>query len=270
MSLDLANEWFLGLRELRHAATPKRLRARLDGTLVVDTREAFLVWEPTRIVPQYAVPEAALQVDLVELSRSAPPDDLPHAMGPQHFELHTCPGTPLAPAAGPSAGVEVGFRPDDEALGGRVILDFPRFEWLEEDEPVMGHPHDPFKRIDVLRSDRHVVVSLDGTVLAESHRAMALFETWLPVRWYLPREDVRLDLLQASQTHTVCAYKGVASYLSAEGSAGADIAWYYPDPLHDAEQVRDLVAFWSERAHVTADGEPMTGGMMGPAERHRS
>lgn len=216
------------------------------------------------MVPQYAVPAETLKVELVELPRSEPPDDLPPAMGPEHFELHTCPGTPLAAATGPSAGVEVGFRPDDEALGGRVELDFPRFEWLEEDEPVMGHPHDPFKRIDVLRSDRHVVVSLDGTVLAESRRAMALFETWLPVRWYLPHDDVRWDLLRPSETHTVCAYKGVASYLSAEGAAGADIAWFYPDPLHDAEPVRDLVAFWSERVQVTVDGAPVTGRMMGP------
>ena len=267
MSLDLANQWFSALREMRYAATPKRLRASLDGALVADTTEALLVWEPTRIVPQYAVPEAVLQVDLVELPRSEQPDDLPPAMGPQHFELHTCPGTPLAPAEGPAAGVEVAFRPDDPALGGRVVLDFPRFTWLEEEEPVMGHPHDPFKRIDVLRSSRHVIVSLDGIVLAESRRATALFETWLPVRWYLPREDVRLDLLRPSPTHSVCAYKGVASYLSAEGAAGADIAWYYPDPLHDAEQVRDLVAFWSERAQVTADGVPVVGRMTGPEGR---
>jgi uncharacterized protein (DUF427 family) len=166
--------------------------------------------------------------------------------------------------------VEVAFRPDDEALGGRVVLDFARFEWREEDEPVMGHAHDPFKRIDVLRSDRHVVVSLDGTVLAESRRPTALFETLLPVRWYLPREDVRLDLLSPSSTHSVCAYKGVASYLSAEGDAGADIAWYYPDPLHDAEQVRDLVAFWSERAHVTVDGVPVPGRMPDVAPPRRS
>ncbi|HEV7173755.1 DUF427 domain-containing protein [Pedococcus sp.] len=269
MSVDLARQWFSGLRELRYASTSKRLRATLDGTLVLDTTDALLVWEPTRVVPHYAVPEAALQVALVELPRIEPPDALPPVMGPQHFELHTCPGTPLAPAGGPMAGVEVAFRPDDDSLGGRVLLDFARFEWREEDEPVMGHPHDPFKRIDVLRSDRHVVVTLDGTVLAESRRATALYETLLPVRWYLPREDVRLDLLRPSSTRSVCAYKGVASYLSAEGEAGADIAWYYPDPLHDAEEVRDLVAFWSERAQVTVDGVPVPGRMpdVGPPRR---
>jgi uncharacterized protein (DUF427 family) len=164
----------------------------------------------------------------------------------------------------------VGFRPDDPDLGGRVMLDFSKFDWVEEDQPVMGHAHDPYKRIDVLRSDRHVVVELDGTVLADSRRALALYETGLPTRWYLPREDVRMDLLTPSDTHTVCAYKGRASYLSADLQGGADIAWYYPDPLDDARPVRDLVAFWSERSVLTVDGERVTGGMPGAAPPPRA
>jgi uncharacterized protein (DUF427 family) len=81
-----------------------------------------------------------------------------------------------------------------------------------------------------------------------------LIETSLPVRWYLPREDVRMDLLTPSDHHTTCAYKGVASYLSAEGAP--EVAWFYPDPLHDALPVRDLVSFWRPAA-VLVDGEPV-------------
>ncbi len=113
------------------------------------------------------------------------------------------------------------------------MLDFgptTPFAWVEEDEAVIGHPHDPFKRIDVLRSDRRIVVSHGGQVLADSRRAMALYETSLPTRWYLPRDDVRLDLLETSTTRTVCAYKGEASYYSLASGAAADVAWYYPDP----------------------------------------
>jgi len=86
-------------------------------------------------------------------------------------------------------------------------------EWHEEDERVIGHPHDPFDRIDCLRSSRHVVISLDGQVLADTTRATLLFETPLGMRYYLPREDVRMDLLGPSAQQSICAYKGVASYL---------------------------------------------------------
>jgi uncharacterized protein (DUF427 family) len=96
--------------------------------------------------------------------------------------------------------------------------------------------------------------------VAESTRAKALFETQLPVRWYLPREDVRVDLLDPSDTHTGCAYKGTASYLSAEGAA--DVAWFYPDPLHDALPVRDMICFWRD-ATVYVDGEPVDTSMPG-------
>ena len=266
MALDLHQQWFLGLAELRCSATTKRLRASRDGTPVVDTTDAFLVWEPRRVVPEYAVPVNALTVTLVDLPRREVPEGLRPVLGPRHFELHTCPGTPVGLSGGDDEPVEVGFRPDDPDLGGRVVLDFSKFDWVEEDQPITGHAHDPYKRIDVLRSDRHVVVELDGTALAESRRAMALYETFLPTRWYLPREDVRMDLLTPSDTHTVCAYKGRASYLSADVAGGADIAWYYPEPLDDAVPVRNLVAFWSERTVLTVDGERVTGGMPG-AER---
>ena len=266
MALDLHQQWFQGLAELRCSATAKRLRASRDGVVVVDTVDALLVWEPRRVVPEYAVPADAITVDLVDLPRQELPDGLPPVLGPRHFELHTCPGTPVA-IRGEGELVEVGFRPDDPDLGGRVVLDFSQFDWVEEDQPVMGHAHDPYKRIDVLRSDRHVVVELGEAVLADSRRAMALYETALPTRWYFPREDVRMDLLTPSDTHTVCAYKGRASYLSAGVDGGADIAWYYPDPLDDAVPVRDLVAFWSERSVLTVDGERLTGGM--PDAEHR-
>ena len=130
------------------------------------------------------------------------------------------------------------------------MLHWDPFEWLEEDEPFIGHPHDPFKRIDVLRSSRHVRVEVGGVTLAESSRPMMLIETALPVRWYLPREDVRMDLLAPSEHHTVCAYRA-----SRRTSAlrAPPVAWFYPDPLHDALPVKDLVSFWRPAA-VYVDG----------------
>ena len=73
--------------------------------------------------------------------------------------------------------------------------------WFEEDEEVFVHPRDPHKRIDALRSSRHVVVEIDGVAVADSVRPVLLFETGLPVRYYLPKTDVRMDLLSATDDH---------------------------------------------------------------------
>jgi uncharacterized protein (DUF427 family) len=142
----------------------------------------------------------------------------------------------------------------DADLEGYVVVDWHAADrWLEEDEEIVGHPRDPFHRIDIRQSSRHVAITVEGELLAESHRPTLLFETGLPVRHYLPREDVRMDALEPSDRRTTCAYKGHASYFSAP--AAPDIAWTYLDPLTEAQQIRGLVAFFDERTDVTVDGE---------------
>jgi uncharacterized protein (DUF427 family) len=255
MAIDLNEQHLRDLSQLRYAATSKRIRVRLDGETVADTRDAFLVWEPKRVVPEYAVPAADLSLELTERDPVAAPDDVGPVLPPYHLDWHTVPGRSLH-----HGDREVAFRPDEPALGGRVILHWPSFDWIEEDDPVVVHPHDPFKRIDILASDRHVRVEVNGVTLAESTRPKALYETSLPTRWYLPREDVRMDLLTPSQTRTGCAYKGFASYLSAEGAP--DVAWYYAEPLHEALPVKDMISFW-RAAEVYVDGERVATGMPG-------
>ena len=158
-----------------------------------------------------------------------------------------------SPSGGP---VGHGFRPTDHDLAGHVILDFATFDWLEEEERIVGHPRDPFHRIDVLESARQVRLELDGQVLAESARAHLLFESLLPVRFYLPREDLTVDL-RPSTTRTWCAYKGEASYWSPDvaGTEVPDLAWSYEAPLQDATAVKGLVAFFDERVDVVLDGQ---------------
>jgi uncharacterized protein (DUF427 family) len=254
--INLHEQWFRGLSELRYASTPKRLRAVLDGRTVLDTRNALLVYEPRRIVPWYAVPPRDLRLELTEQDPAPIPDLQSPVLPPRHNEWHTVAGRSMHL----EGHGEVAFRPDEPSLEGRLILHWEPFEWLEEDEPVMAHPHDPFKRIDVLRSSRHVRVDVGGVTLAESSRPLMLIETSLPVRWYLPSDDVRMDLLTPSHTRTVCAYKGVASYLSADGAP--DVAWVYRDPLHDALRVKDMLSFW-RAATVYVDGEAVDTSMPG-------
>ena len=126
-------------------------------------------------------------------------------------------------------------------------------EWLEEEEELLGHARDPFHRIDALRTSRHVVVSLNGEPLADTTRAVALFETRLPTRWYIPRDDVVAELTRNDEHRTTCAYKGHATHWDA-GDEKA-IAWSYELPLNDAMPVRSMIAFYNERVDIQVDGE---------------
>ena len=126
-------------------------------------------------------------------------------------------------------------------------------EWLADDETLYAHARDPFARIDLVRSSRHVVVEHEGVLLAESRRPLLLYETGLPVRTYLPPEDVRAGLLEPSETRTACAYKGHAEHLA---HGGVDVAWRYPEPVFDAPPIKGLIAFYDERVDaVEVDGE---------------
>jgi uncharacterized protein (DUF427 family) len=119
------------------------------------------------------------------------------------------------------------------------------------------HPRDPYHRIDVIRTDRHIRVSLSGELLAETSRALALFESNLPTRWYVPREDVLAEL-EPSDTVTHCPYKGAAGYHSvrlADGETGKDLIWFYEDPLPEATRVGGLLCFFNEKVDIELDGE---------------
>lgn len=140
--------------------------------------------------------------------------------------------------------------PAIEALRGYVAFDWKAVEavWQEEQQ-LLAHPRNPYVRIDTLRSPRRVLVRGGGAVLAESRRAVFLFETGLPARYYIPRDDVAEDLLLSSPTRSVCPYKGEAHYLSARLETGtlADVAWFYPAPFDEVAAIKDLVCFYPER-----------------------
>jgi uncharacterized protein (DUF427 family) len=228
-----------------------------------------VVWEPRRIVPGYAVPEADLDAELLPAGPVPEADEHPvrvHAGGPPvldprtPFSVRTTEGEPLSLRRGSTVLDGAGFRPADPDLAGHVILDWSAFDqWFEEDDEVFAHARDPFKRIDVRSSSRHVVVSVDGVVLAETTGATLLFETHLPTRTYFPRSDVRLDLLEPSETRSWCAYKGHARYWSARvgGELYRNLAWSYEEPLSDGVEVKNRITFFDEKVDVTVDGTPV-------------
>jgi uncharacterized protein (DUF427 family) len=128
--------------------------------------------------------------------------------------------------------------------------------WFEEEEPLIAHARDPHKRVDVAASSRAVRVEAGGVLLAESRRPLLLFETSLPVRYYLPPDDVRIELVP-SQTRSVCPYKGVAAWWSARigDQMAEDIAWSYPSPVPENPRIAGLICFRNERVDLTVDGQ---------------
>lgn len=229
--------------------SPKRLRVRLDGETVLDTTRAVLLHE-SNLLPRYYAPLDDFRADALVAS----------------------PTTSHCPFKGDASyrSVRVGERivedlvwtyPEPVAalpvLAGLGGLYLERLgdgdEVLEEDEVLLGHPHDPYHRVDAQRSSRRVVVRHGDRVLAETNRPVAVFETGLPPRWYVPLADVREDLLAPSELTTVCPYKGVATYRSVVGEDGAvvvaDAAWGYEDPLPEATPLP---------GHLCFDGDGIT------------
>jgi uncharacterized protein (DUF427 family) len=238
--------------QLRHEPVERRVRANLGEEAILDSTRAILVWEPRRIVPSYAVPVEDIRAEL-----SAGPAANDQAAGVLHpgipFGVHTAAGEPVTI----DDRVGAGFRLADEDLAGYVVVDFDAFDdWYEEDERIAGHPRDPFHRVDVRQSARPVRIEVDGEVVAETTRARLLAETSLPLRFYLPREDVLSPLVPSSR-RTYCPYKGQASYWSVDagGRRRADLGWSYERPLPELVTITGLVAFWDERVDIFLDGE---------------
>lgn len=227
---------------------PKRVRARVDETWVLDSVDALLAWieGPT---PDYAVPVEDVDGDvLAAVERET--DDRLGRVHPVALEVD---------GERTRAGVRVVEPPDSAPrLADHVVLDWDAVDaWFVEEERQRGHPRDPYRRIDLHESSREIVVEVGQTRLATSTRAIACFETGLPTRFYLPEEDVRTDLLEESDTVTRCAYKGQARHYHApaRGDVVEDAAWTYPDPEPGVEALEDRICFYDERVRVLVDGE---------------
>jgi uncharacterized protein (DUF427 family) len=230
--------------------SPRRMRALFGGETVVDSRHPKLLHEHG-CLPVYYFPEDEVRMDLLELT-----DHSTH-----------CPWKGEASYWSVRVGDRVAENavwsypdPTEEAppLAGYLAFYWDRMDqWLEEDEEAVVHARDPYHRVDILRSSRHVKVSVNGEVVAETRRPLALFETGLPPRWYIPRDDVRTELLEDSDKRTGCAYKGFASYWSvrAGDELEEDLVWCYPDPTRDAERIKGYLAFFNERVDIEVDGE---------------
>ena len=231
--------------------TPRWIRVRIGEELVADSRRALLhvQYGPGALARSF-LPTYYL-----------PPDDVVPGVLVDPVENGT--GlTVWAVQAGErraDAAAWMHRRPPEplEALAGMVTFSWSDpLTWFEEEEPLIAHARDPHKRVDVVPSSRAVRVEVDGVLLAESRRPLLLFETTLPVRFYLPPGDVRTELVP-SETRSVCPYKGVATWWSARigDRLLEDIAWSYPFPVPENPRIAGLLCFRNERVDLTVDGQ---------------
>jgi len=222
------------------SAFPRRVRAELAGTVLAETDGAMLLHE-TALLPQLYVPV----VDMDD-SRLEPTDHHTHCPFKGDASYHTIRVGDIVRENGvwsyPQPIEAVPWLADYRALYWEAAD-----AWFDEDEQVLGHLRDPFHRVDTRPTRRHVRVTLDGTVLAESDAPLVLSETGLPNRWYLSPDDLRVEL-GPSDTTSICPYKGDATYGSVDGAE--DVAWRYEDPLPDARPITGRWAFDDSKVSI--------------------
>jgi len=236
---------------IRFERSPRRVRAVFAGVTVADSRRVMLMLE-ARHTPVYYFPTGDVRMDLM-----VPTDKKTHSPYKGEASYWT---------------IKVGDRvaanavwsyldplPERADIKGYAAFYWDKMDaWYEEDDEVFVHPRDPYKRVDVLHSSRHVRVVVEGQVMADTRRPRLLFETGLPTRYYIPKADVRMDLLIPTETTTRCPYKGKASYWSIRiGNVEVkDIAWSYPAPIPECPKIENLVCFFNERVDaIYVDGE---------------
>jgi len=111
-------------------------------------------------------------------------------------------------------------------------------------------------RLTITPTDLHVVVRVGDETVADSHRPVVLEERGNPTRYYLPREDVRTDLLRPTERHTTCPLKGQASYWSLDvaGTVHDNVVWSYETPIPEAEAITGLLCFYNDRVELRVEG----------------
>lgn len=225
----------------------KRVRAFLAGRAVVDTPQPVLVWEKP-YYPTYYLPVGDMRAKLDangEVSHSPSRGDA--TVYDVVIDGQVAKAAALRYHDSPIAELRDLIRLEWQAMD----------EWFEEDEPVYVHPRDPYSRVDILASTRHVVVEVDGERVADSRQPRILFETGLPPRYYVPLTDVRMDLLRPSDTQTMCPYKGTASYwnIAIGDVEHHDLVWTYRAPFAESQKIAGLACFYNEKLDIYLDGE---------------
>lgn len=225
----------------------KRIRVLFGGEYIADTTRVKLVWE--RPYPTYYLPAADVRTDLLIATGAVDHSPSRGDAAVHHLKVGNRTAEEVALWYTESAFPE---------LADTVRLEWDKMDaWFEEDEQVYVHARDPYSRVDILQSSRLVRVEVDGVTVADSSQPRLLFETGLPTRYYLPKTDVRMDLLTPTDHTTRCPYKGTASYysLAIAGSTYDNAVWWYRHPTLESVKIAGYVCFYNERVDLYVDGE---------------
>jgi uncharacterized protein (DUF427 family) len=227
--------------------SPRRVRAYFDSQLLVDSEKVLLVYE-TKRPPAYWFPIGDVHMNLL-----APREAVAGSgSGTRRWRSNT--GGRVEENLAWDYATPAG---DLAPLEGHITFYWNAVDrWFEEDEEVFVHPRDPYTRVDTVHSSRHVRVEVDGQVIAETTRPVLLYETGLPTRYYIPKLDVRMDLLEATDTVTHCPYKGDANYWSLRvgDKTYRDFVWVYLRPIPEIPKIENLLCFYNEKVDLYVDG----------------
>jgi len=231
----------------------RRVRVVFGGITIADSRHVMLLHEYGRL-PVFYFPMEDVRKDVLEATNHRTHSPLKGEASYWTIQV----GNRVAEHAAWSYASPL---PNGPKVEGYMAFYWDQMDaWYEEDEQVFAHARDPYKRVDVLRSSRHVHVVLGGVIIADTQHPWLLLETGLPTRYYIPEQDVHMDLLEASETTTRCPYKGKASYWSAKIGARIfkDIVWSYRNPLPACSPIDGLLCFFNERVDaIYVDDELM-------------
>ena len=220
----------------------RRVRVVFADVTVADSKRVMLLLEFGRL-PVYYFPVEDVRMDLLEATEH-------HTSSPLKGEASYWSVRVDNRVAGNAAWSYPNPLPEGPDLKGYMAFYWDQMDaWYEEDERVFAHARDPYKRVDVLPSSRHVRVVLGGVTIADTRRPQLLLETGLPIRYYIPEQDVRMELLVTTETTTRCPYKGKASYWSARIGERVfkDIVWSYHEPLPACSPIARFLCFFNER-----------------------
>ncbi|MFL5656485.1 MAG: DUF427 domain-containing protein, partial [Ktedonobacteraceae bacterium] len=220
----------------------RRVRVVFADVTVADSKRVMLLHEFGRL-PVFYFPVEDVRMDLMEASEHR--SDSPLKGEASYWTLRV--GDRMARNSAWSYPYPL---PAGPHLKGYLAFYWDQMDaWYEEDERVFAHARDPYKRVDILPSSRHVRIVLGGVTIADTQQPQLLLETGLPIRYYIPEQDVRTELLEPTEATTRCPYKGQATYWSARIGERVfkDIVWSYREPLPACSPIAQFLCFFNER-----------------------
>ncbi len=229
----------------------RRVRVVFGGIIIADSKRVMLLHEFGRL-PVFYFPVEDVRTDVLETTDY-------HTSSPLKGEASYWTMRVGDLVAEHAAWSYLNPLPEGPQVKGYMAFYWDLMDaWYEEDQQVFAHARDPYKRVDVLPGSRHVRVVLSGLTVADTQHPFLLLETGLPTRYYIPEQDVRMELLEPTETTSRCPYKGKASYWSAQtgDKLFKDIVWSYRDPLQECSRIAKLLSFFNERVDaIYVDGE---------------